>query len=152
MELSTAAEHDLRYLRGASGLGRRSLHAFRLLPGVVHAMDYCDRGEDRDHPQHGCHTIGERANNDQHEAFGSLHESHLAGPDERLGTGARVAHHHSTDHDECGQHDVKETVAAGVENEEPKEQSGVAVTVEDGIKEGAEAGHLIARTRYRTVN
>src|SRR5262249_43751430 len=47
------------------------------------------------------------------------------------------------DHHERGQHDIGEALAAGVEDEQSQKLRGIAVAVDDGIKEGAEAGDAV---------
>jgi hypothetical protein len=71
-------------------------------PGVAHAVDYGDGGEDGDDPEHGGHAVEQGADDDQDEALRAFHETYAAGTDERFGAGAGVADHDRADHHDGG--------------------------------------------------
>src|SRR5260370_36360482 len=123
---------------GRGGLTRLSGGDGRVLgagPGVAHAVDYGKGGEDGDEPEDGGHAVEEGSDDDEDEAFGAFHETDAAGSDQGLGAGAGVADHDGADHDEGGEHDVEEAVAAGVGDEESEELGGVTVAGYHRIEE-----------------
>src|SRR5580692_4245935 len=102
-------------------------------------MDHGDGRERCEHPEdrgHHSPAIEERAEDDEDNALGPLHEADLALSDQGLGSGAGVADHERGDHDEGGEEDVEEAVATGVEDEQAEEEDYVGVAVDDGVKEG----------------
>ena len=48
---------------------------FGFLPCVEDAVDYGDGGDDGDDPEHRGHAVEEATDDQQHEAFGALHEA-----------------------------------------------------------------------------
>src|SRR5271157_3984625 len=122
---------------------RRRLERAQLLVGVADPVDDGNRAQHRDDPKHRTHPVEQRADNDEHDPFRALHESHLATWDKRFGARARVAHHHRAGHDEGRQDHVEEAVGAGVIHQQPKEQHHIAVAVDDGIEEAAERRDLV---------
>ena len=89
----------------------------RLLESEQYAVDHRDVGKDGDDPQCRCHTIEQRADNDQNDSLGALHKPDLAGADQRLCAGSRVAHHYRAGHDYRDQNDVKEPAGTCVVNQ-----------------------------------
>src|SRR5580704_13286906 len=132
--------HPLGSLAGLGGAYGRVLGSG---PGVAHAMDDRDCAEDCDDPEDGGHAVEESSEDDQDQAFGAFHEADAAFADQAFGAGAGVADHDGADHDEGGEHDVEEAVAAGVEDEQAEELRRVTVAVDDGVEEGSEAGDAV---------
>ena len=129
------------------GFLRGALHV-----GEADAVDHRDGGEHGEHPQDGSHAVEERADDDQHDALGTLHEADLAGGDERLGAGAGVADHDRGGHDEGDQHHVEEAVGAGVIDQQAEEDRHVGVAVNDRIEESAEDGDLVGGAGHPAVH
>ncbi len=129
-----------------------------MLRHFVGVTDAVNDGEGRKYGQnpenrgHRAPAIKERAQDDEHDALRSLHEADLALTDQRLGAGAGVAHHKRRDHDEGGQHDVEESVAAGVKHQQPEEEYYVGVAVDDGIEKCAEDRDLVGLAGNASVH
>ena len=126
-----------------------------LLIGIADAVDDGDGGKHSENPEDGRHhspAVEEGAENDEHHALRTLHEANLAGADESFGAGAGVADHQRCDHDEGGQNDVEEAVAAGIEDQQAEEQGDVGVAVDDGVEEGAEDGDLLGLAGHAAVH
>src|SRR5271170_4039496 len=136
-----------RHIADSAGLfAANGRDVLRHLVGVADAVNDGDGGEDGENPQHRGHdspAVEERAQDDEDDALGTLHEAHLALADQGLGAGAGVADHERSDHDEGREEDVKEAIAARVKNEESEEEDNVGVAVDDGIEEGSEDGDFI---------
>ena len=118
-------------------------------------MDYGDGGHDGEDPEgggHGVPAFEEGAEDDEDDALGALHEAYFAGADEGFGAGSGVADHERGGHDEGGQEDVEEAVAAGVEDDQAKEEGDVGVAVEDGVEEGAKDGDLVGEAGDAAVD
>ena len=127
----------------------------RVFVGVLDAMNHGDGREHGEHPQHGRHgspMIEERTQKYQHDAFGALHESHLALTDQSLGACTGIAHHERGDHDKGDQDDVAESVDAPVVDEQAEEEHHVGVAVDDGIEERTEDCDLVGSPRYAAVD
>ncbi len=123
--------------------------------GVTDAVNHCDRRKDCENPEHRGHdspAIEERTQDDKDNALGALHEANLALADQRLCASAGVADHERGDHHESSEEDVKEPVAARVEDEESEEKNDVGVAVDNGIEKGAEDGDLISLAGDASVN
>lgn len=117
-----------------------------LLVGIADAMNHGDGGKNSQHPKYRGHdspAVEQRAQNNQHDALGPLHETDFATPDQRFGAGAGVADHDGGDHHEGDQHNVEETVSASVVDQQPKEQGDVGIAVDYGIEKRAEDGDLL---------
>src|SRR5215470_6204728 len=116
------------------------------LVGEADAVNDGDRRKHSQHPQNGRHgspAVKESPKNDEHDALRTLHEANLALTDQNLGPGARIAHHQRDDHDKGGKNDVKESITAGIENQQPEKQNHVGVAVDDRIEKRAEDRHLL---------
>src|SRR3974390_89554 len=115
-------------------------------------MNHGDGAQHRDDPEHRSHAIEQCSDDDEHDAFGALHESGLATGNKRFGAGAGVAHHHGADHDKRRHHHVEEPIGAGVVNQKTEEQGNVTVAVDDGIEETAELGDLVGGAGHAAVH
>jgi len=126
-----------------------------LLVGVEDAVDHGDRGDDGEDPEDGRHdapALEEGAEDDEDDALGALHKADFALTDESLGAGASVADHQRGDHDEGGEEDVEEAIAARVEDQKSEEEDDIGIAVDDGVKEGAEDGDLLGLAGDTSVN
>ena len=94
------------------------------------------------------HPVGERADHEEDDALGPLHEADLALLDQRLGAGARVAGHDREDHAQRGDHHVVAAAQLRVEKDQAGEQRDVGEAIERRVPERAElltAAELDAR-------
>src|SRR5260370_13002201 len=119
-------------LRGVAGF-RGNRRVLRAGPGIAHAMDYRNRGQHCDHPKHRRHAVEQCSDDHEHEAFRAFHEAYAAGSDQRFGAGAGVTDHDGAYHNEGSEHDIKETVAAGVIDEHAQEPTSITVAVDHRI-------------------
>ena len=118
-----------------------------LVVGIEDAVDDGDGGDDGEDPEdwrHDSPALEEGAENDEDDALGAFHEADLALADEGLRAGAGVADHQRSDHDEGGEEDVEEAIAARVEDQESEEENDVGVAVDDGVEESSEDGDLVS--------
>src|SRR5580698_6174378 len=125
------------------------------LVGEADAVNHGDRRQHGQYPEHGSHgspASEERAQNDEHDPLRPLHEANLALADQRLSPGAGVADHQRSDHDECRQDDVEEAIAAGVEDQQSKEQNDIGVAIDHRIEKRAEDRYLVSLTGNTSVN
>lgn len=139
-------------LRGLAGFRCRRWGVLGSGPGVAHAVDYGDGGEDGDDPEDWGHAIEECAQDYQDQALGALHEAYAAGTDQGFGAGSGIADHDGADHYEGGQDYVEEAVAAGVEDQQSEELRSVTVAVDHGIEEGSEAGYAVGGAGYFSID
>jgi hypothetical protein len=116
-----------------------------LLPGEIDAVDHRDIREYGNHPQDRRHAVKERAYQQEHDALGTLEETHLAFGDGVFGARAGIAHHHGAGHHNRGQDHVEIAVNRSVVDQQAHEENQVGITVDDGIEEPAEAGHAAGR-------
>ncbi len=127
-------------------LGCGELAAFGLRVGEADAMDDRHGGKDREDPERGGHSVPalkQRAEDNEHDALGALHEADFALADKGFGAGAGVADHEGGRHDERDQADVEIAIAAGVEHEQAEEECHVGVAIQNGVEKGAEDGNLV---------
>src|SRR5262249_33927906 len=125
------------------------------LVGVDDAMDHSDGGEYSKYPQHGSHRmpVVEHGSDDhQNDSLRALHESHLAGANQRFRAGARITHQHGADHHEGHQYEIEKPVGAGIVNQQAEEQDYVAVAVNHGIEKAAKRGDLTGSARHAAVH
>ena len=94
--------------------------------------------------QHRAHPIGERADHEEHDALGPLHEPDLALRHQRLGARARVAGHRREDQGQRRDQHVVVPAQRRVQPDQPGEQRQVREPIERRVPEGAE-GRLLAR-------
>ncbi len=152
-ETNRGLAHDLFEFQGIRrhGMGWRFNH-FQDLIGMADAVNYRNRAKHGDHPQHRAHAVEQCSDDDQHDALRPLHEANLAAGDERLGAGAGVAHHYRADHDESDHHHIEKSISAGVINQQPEEQSHIAIAINDGIEEAAELRDLIGCPGHTAID
>src|SRR6185312_8666872 len=125
------------------------------LPGVLDAVDDRNGGKHGQNPQHRSHDSParkQRSQDDEHHPLRAFHEADLALADEGFGASARVADHERSDHDECGEEDVKQPVAARVKHQKSKEENNIGVAVDDRIKEGSEDRDLLRLAGHTPVH
>ena len=113
---------------------------------AVQSRDTCNRSGSRtvridstqDHPQHGRHAVRERADHEQHDALGPLHEADLALLDQRLGARARVARHDREDQRQRRDHHVVAAAELRVQEDQPGQQREIGKAIERRVPERAE--------------
>src|ERR1019366_2064830 len=101
----------------AFGSSRRGNLETSPAPGVLNAMNHGNGGKNRNEPQYRCHHVEQCADNDQHQALRTFHESNFAGANERLGASSGVADHDGADHDYSAQNHIKKAPAARIKNQ-----------------------------------
>src|SRR5437868_4845475 len=92
------------------------IYAVQFAPGVVDAVGERPEGADRENPEHRGHTVGEdavgrwvrreRADDEQHDAFGPSEETNVALRYQALGARRGVRDEHGADHRESGEQNV----------------------------------------------
>ena len=132
----------MQKLHAQSNTGKDTSRA-GFLPSVVNAMDDRDGGNYGDDPENLGHAIEDTADDEQHEALGTLHKTNFAKRDQGFGAGAGVTDHHGASGGDGGEDNVGSAAANGIINEQPHVQGHVGVAVEGGIVEGAESGNAI---------
>jgi hypothetical protein len=102
-------------------------------------------------PEDGTHAPRHAADDQQNEALWPLHESHLAGRNQRFGARAGIADHERTRHGDCRKRHVERPADQGVVNDQAHVEGEIGIAVERRIEEGPESRDAADAARHLTI-
>ena len=131
--------HRKRSIRAMQGAPA----SLRLLPSVDDIVNHGDVWANRQYPQSQGHAVGERSQDHQNQAFGTLPESHAGAGHERFGSRLGIADHYGARHRSARQKSIREAIHLDVVNEQAEKKYEICVPVKNRIQEGAEQGYPV---------